>query len=213
MPTGGRQGSNMKTLSNIRRNAWVIMALGLLQTVHATPPEETPQMQVLFEFDEPTTTWSIIDDGVMGGLSRGSWKVEEGKGIFQGELSLENNGGFSYVRSAPLDAAPAGATGFRLRVKGDGRGYQFRVRTDGNFDGVSYRAEFETKKEEWQEVTLDLKEFAAVFRGNVLKDYPPLSADRVVTVGFLLADKTPGAFRLEVDWIGAWMPDSPSAAK
>lgn len=170
-------------------------------------------MQVLFEFDEPTTTWSIIDDGVMGGLSRGRWQVVEGTGVFQGELSLENNGGFSSVRSAPLDKAPVGATGFRLRVKGDGRRYQFRVRTDGNFDGVSYRSEFETTKDEWREVALELKEFAAVFRGNVLKDYPALSADRVVTVGFLLADKTPGSFRLEVDWIGAVDPEKSSGVR
>jgi monofunctional biosynthetic peptidoglycan transglycosylase len=189
------------------------MALGLSQTVQATPPEETPHMQVLFEFDEPTTTWSIIDDGVMGGLSRGRWQVAEGTGVFQGELSLENNGGFSSVRSDPLDKAPAGATGFRLRVKGDGRRYQFRVRTDGNFDGVSYRAEFVTTKDAWQEVTLELKEFAPVFRGNVLKDYPALSADRVVTVGFLLADKTPGSFRLEVDWIGAVDPEKSSGVR
>jgi len=203
----------MNTLSKIRQNAWVILAFGLLQTVRATPPEETPQMQILFGFDEPTRAWDVIDDGVMGGLSRGSWKVEEGKGIFQGQLSLENNGGFSSVRSAPLDSAPSGATAFRLRVKGDGRRYQFRVRTDGNFDGVSYRAEFETTKDEWQEVALELKAFAAVFRGNVFNDYPPLSAERVVTVGFLLADKTQGAFRLEVEWIGALMPDSPSVAR
>jgi len=200
----------MKTSFSNRLNALVVLVIALSQAAPANTSEETPQMQVLFDFKEPATTWNIIDDGVMGGLSKGEWAVAEGIGVFEGELSLENNGGFSSVRSDPLDKAPAGATGFRLRVKGDGRRYQFRVRTDGNFDGVSYRAEFATTKDAWQEVTLELKEFAPVFRGNVLKDYPLLSAERVVTVGFLLADKTPGSFRLEVDWIGALNPEKPS---
>lgn len=164
--------------------------------------------RVLFQFEDDARAWRIIDDGVMGGVSRGNWGVEEGRGVFRGTLSLENNGGFSSVRSAPLAESPAGATGFRLRVKGDGRTYQFRVRTDPNFDGIAYRAEFATRAGEWQEIELPLEAFQAVFRGRVLPDQPPLTGEDAVTVGFLLADKQPGAFRLEVDWIEAIYPKS-----
>jgi len=180
-----------------------LAAIGLvLSEVYQSHDKEDPAtMNPLFHFEEDGGDWQIIDDGVMGGVSRGSWSVSEGVGIFSGSLSLENNGGFSSVRSRPLPEAPSGATAFRLRIKGDGRTYQFRARTDASFDGASYQAEFGTKAGEWQEVSLAMEDFKAVFRGNVLRGYPALSGDRVVTVGFLLADKQAGPFRLEVDWI------------
>lgn len=180
------------------------------QDVAPPTPESTPAkehaMSELFGFQAATPAWRIIDDGVMGGRSRGTWRVDAGVGLFSGDLSLENNGGFSSVRSPALSQAPSGATGFRLRVKGDGRTYQFRVRTDANFDGASYRVEFSTRAGEWQEIELALADFDAVFRGTVLRDYPPLTGDQVVTLGFLLADKKPGPFQLEVDWIGVVRP-------
>ena len=43
--------------------------------------------------------WLIINDGVMGGLSRGNISMDnESNGIFWGRVSLENNGGFSLAR-------------------------------------------------------------------------------------------------------------------
>ena len=38
----------------------------------------------------------------------------------------------------------AAATGLIVRVKGDGRTYQLRLRTSDRFDGVAYRALFAT---------------------------------------------------------------------
>lgn len=188
------------------------LALGLLLSLNAGCQEKKrdaadalsggAQMKMLVSFEETGQDWRVIDDGVMGGRSQGSWRVEGGRGVFAGTLSLENNGGFSSVRSTPLTASCDGATAFCIRVRGDGRRYQFRVRTNKDFDGASYRSHFETVKDEWLEVELPLRAFEASFRGRVLLDYPPLAAEDVVTVGFLLADKQAGPFRLEVEWIG-----------
>lgn len=158
-------------------------------------------MDRIIDFAGDKAPWIIIDDDVMGGCSRGNWREEGGKGVFFGYISLENNGGFSSVRSSPLPAQSSAVTGVCIRVRGDGRRYQIRIRPDRNFDGVSYRAEFETKADEWQEIDVALAQFQAVFRGTVLNDYPVLTGDRLTTVGFLLADKRSGSFLLEVDWI------------
>lgn len=160
----------------------------------------------LFDFESDGEDWRIIDDGVMGGRSQGNWRVESAVGVFAGALSLENNGGFSSVRSQALRTPCGGATAFKLRVKGDGRRYQFRVRTTDAFDGPSYRLEFDTKAGEWTEIELPLADFVPSFRGRELTGQPPLTGDAVVTVGFLLADKRAGEFRLEVDWIRAILP-------
>jgi hypothetical protein len=77
-----------------------------------TPP--TPAKFVtLFDFsgaaDEPG--WTAVNDGVMGGVSRGGAKLVDGSLHFRGILSLENNGGFSSIRSGgptrDLNAAQA----------------------------------------------------------------------------------------------------------
>lgn len=159
------------------------------------------QMLSLYDFDGDASRWRVIDDGVMGGRSQGNWAQRDGVGLFSGTLSLESSGGFSSVRSEGLLVSCTGTTAFRIRVKGDGRTYQFRVRSSTAFDGASYRLAFDTKAGEWQEIDLPFEAFEASFRGRVLDDYPALLGEKVVTVGFLLADKKPGAFQLEVDWI------------
>ena len=91
----------------------------------------------------------------------------------------------------------------RARLRGDGRVYQLRLRTSDRFDGVAYRAEFRTEPGEWITVTLPLAEFEPSFRGYVVPDAPPVDPAAIRQIGFLLADKNPGPFKLEVDWIAA----------
>jgi monofunctional biosynthetic peptidoglycan transglycosylase len=181
----------------------LLLTLGQSEAPSTTPTDhptkESPMM--LFDFTENVPPWRVIDDGVMGGRSAGHWRVDEGTALFSGRLSLENNGGFSSVRSAPVGADCSGYGAIQIRVRGDGRTYQFRVRTTAAFDGPSYRSEFETTAGTWQEVTLPIAGFQASFRGRALPNHPKLTAEAITTVGFLLADKQPGEFALEIDHI------------
>ena len=108
-----------------------------------------------------------------------------------------------------MTTSAEGASAFRIRVKGDGRTYQFRIRTNTAFDGASYRVEFPTQVGEWETFTFPRSDFKATFRGRILTDYPPLRGEEVVTLGLLLADKQPGAFRLEVAQISAVVETAP----
>lgn len=47
------------------------------------------------------------------------------------------------------------------------------------------------------------KDFVPTFRGRVLSDVPPLNPAKVSSVGFIIADKQDGAFRLEIAWMRA----------
>ena len=52
-----------------------------------------------FNHKSKVQDWVVIGDFVMGGKSSGYFKInDEGFGIFEGNISLENNGGFSLVR-------------------------------------------------------------------------------------------------------------------
>jgi len=140
--------------------------------------------------------WRAINDGVMGGVSSGRMVQSEDGLRFEGELSLENNGGFASVRRV-IDQDLSAANRVRLQIRGDGRKYQFRLRQDGAFDGIAWRAEFSTTGD-WQAVELAFSEFIPVFRGRRVPAAGPVVPASIRQVGFMLADKTAGPFALDI---------------
>jgi len=150
-----------------------------------------------FQDTEEAGRWRAINDGVMGGVSQGGLHVEEGLGVFAGRLSLDHGGGFASVRRDRGDPALGEAHGMRLRVRGDGRTYQLRLRSDRLPDGAAYRARFATSGE-WQTIDLPWGDFEAVFRGRRLEEAPPLAPDEICQLGLLIADRREGTFRLEI---------------
>jgi len=55
----------------------------------------------IFEFSKQSniSSWRVVDDVVMGGVSSGNFEInEEGNGLYTGKISLDNNGGFSSLR-------------------------------------------------------------------------------------------------------------------
>jgi hypothetical protein len=108
--------------------------------------------RILFDFQTATNAaaWQVVNDDVMGGESTSGFRLTNGAALFQGEVSLENNGGFASVRSLPARHDLAGCEAFAIRVRGDGRGYKFTARTDRSFDSAIYQAVFPTKKGEWR---------------------------------------------------------------
>lgn len=158
-------------------------------------------MLIDFTNAEEGQRWTAINDDVMGGVSQ-SWMelTPAATGLFSGQLSLENNGGFASIRRRD-DYGLKGSIGIMMKVKGDGRSYQFRVKMDDQFDGTAYRTIFTTDTALWQTITLPFAGFCASFRGKRLADAPVLRPEKIRQIGFLLADKQPGAFRLEIAWI------------
>jgi monofunctional biosynthetic peptidoglycan transglycosylase len=159
--------------------------------------------QVLFDFSGPDAAeaWVNVNDGVMGGVSDGRFKISNEKTmVFFGTLSLENNGGFASVRSRPTAVNLKAGDSVAARVRGDGREYTLNLYVPQDSGRYSYRQTFKTKKDEWIEVSLSVDKFVATWRGRVFSDQK-LDPSKVNSVGFLLADKKAGSFRLEVDWI------------
>ncbi|MEM6708469.1 MAG: CIA30 family protein [Pseudomonadota bacterium] len=149
---------------------------------------------VLVEFAESATEsgWRIVNDTVMGGRSNSNYVVHDGALWFSGYLNT-NGGGFASVRGPRLAVPDDSFDRVRLRVRGDGRRYQCRL--EDRETGTTYRADFATRANEWVTVELPLREFQATWRGRRL-DRPPLSADRIGSLGLLLADGVDGAFKL-----------------
>ena len=178
------------------------LALFFAMSTHAAADK------LVYDFQTSTNAaaWQVVNDDVMGGVSISNFHLTNGAAVFQGELSLENNGGFASVRSLPAAHDLAGCDAFVFRVRGDGRRYKFTARMDRSFDSPIYQAIFTSKKGEWEEHRLPFKQFAATFRGRLLSSETPLDSSKVTSVGFLISDQQAGPFRLEVAWIKGGAP-------
>ncbi|MGF1586455.1 MAG: CIA30 family protein [Bacteroidales bacterium] len=159
---------------------------------------------MLFDFGtiKNMDDWLIVNDGVMGGLSASRFILSNNNtAVFSGNVSLENNGGFASTRTKAMQFQLDGFKGILIRVKGDGKKYQFRIRTDDRFDGIAYRHHFETDIDQWQTISVPFNECEPVFRGRVLRDAEPVSPKEIQQMGFLISDKQTGEFQFEVQWI------------
>jgi monofunctional biosynthetic peptidoglycan transglycosylase len=160
--------------------------------------------QVLFEFAgaDASKEWQTVNDGVMGGVSEGKFRITEQKTLeFFGTLSLENNGGFASVRSKGKKLNLEKGDTLVAKVKGDGREYSLNLYLNKPLMAFSYRAAVQTKKDEWIEVRLPLDKFEATSFGRVVVDAGAVKPEEVNAIGFMLGDKKAGSFKLEVESI------------
>jgi len=157
--------------------------------------------------------WQIVNDSVMGGISTsGLNRVSDEFVRFSGRLSLANNGGFASVRASGRIPDLSKTNAIIIRVKGDGRRYQLRVRAGDGGRGPDYSADFQTRLGEWQTHYLPVADFVPGWRGRQLKRGPAIEPKQIRSIGILLGDKTPGSFSLDIDWIKAGaMPTSDPA--
>jgi hypothetical protein len=157
--------------------------------------------KIIFDFNKKSSlqNWVIVDDVVMGGESSGSFKLNEDDfGVFQGRISLDNNGGFSSLRYRFQKIAVENYTQIVIKLKGDGKNYQFRIKSNSG-DYYSYILPFSTSGE-WQEITIPLKDMYPSFRGRRLEQ-PNFSDDAIEEVTFLIGNKKNENFKLLLDTI------------
>lgn len=136
----------------------------------------------------------VINDGVMGGVSTSRVSVADGALIFEGVVSLENNGGFASCRG-PV-AIPAGRRTLAVSVRGDGRRYRLTLKRDDAPGTPQYQASFVAPRD-WQTLRFAPGDFVASLRGRRV-DAPPLRFEEMRAVGLLIADRQAGAFRIEL---------------
>ena len=178
-------------------STWLLLILG-----SSVMADDTPKTVFDFTGADAGKEWQTVNDGVMGGVSDGKFKITDKKTLeFYGTLSLENNGGFASVRSRAKKLGLEKGDVLVVKVRGDGRDYSMNLYVPRPLVAFSYRAAVKTKKDEWIEVRLPLEKFEATSFGRVVKDARPVDPAEVNALGFLLGDKKAGPFRLEVEWI------------
>jgi len=186
------------------RRSTNLLGLFTLLLVLVTPAMANDPPQTLFDFTTPDAAkdWQTVNDGVMGGVSTGTFKITQRQTLeFTGTLSLANNGGFASVRTKPKPLGLRPGDALLVKVKGDGRDYTLNLYLDRPLIAFSYRAALPTKKGEWVEVRLPLDQFEATSFGRVVKNAGAVKPAEVNALGVMLSDKKAGPFQLELEWI------------
>ena len=148
------------------------------------------------------TNWYIVNDDVMGGISKSYLSINEEKNlIFNGYLSLENNGGFASSRLSFNKETLTGIKSFKMRIKGDGNIYKLRLRQNNR--RASYSCDFKSLKDKWIEIDISLEDFKPSWRGYYYSDYPDLEIEEINSMGIQISDKQEGDFKLEIKYIKA----------
>ena len=161
-----------------------------------TPMPSAHASQVLVDFSRPEVSreFRVINDGVMGGVSTSWLGVRAEVMVFEGVVSLENNGGFASFRGPVRSSAWSAA--LLLTVRGDGQRYKLTLKLDDNSGTVQYQAAF-VAPHEWQTLRFVAADFVASFRGRPIAAPTVRFAD-VRYLGLVISDKQSGAFKVEL---------------
>ena len=134
-------------------------------------------------------SWRMVADGVMGGVSSGTLtpaSVEQRNCLrLQGDVRLENNGGFLKA-SLDIESTAAGDasgyTGIVIDVYGNDEAYSLHLRSgDLWLPWQSYRTSFQAPAR-WQTVQLPFTEFSA-YRTSKPLDVTLLEQIGVMAIG------------------------------
>ncbi|MBW0144243.1 CIA30 family protein [Sphingomicrobium clamense] len=144
--------------------------------------------------------WQVVNDGVMGGLSRGQIAPAGDAMRFWGEINTDG-GGFSSIRHRLDRGELAGATHLRVTMDGDRRDYQLSLRSNARLYGrsIAYRGSLQPSNGV-ATVALDGLEPSIFGRRVPAPAFDPAAAR---SVGFILADGRDGPFEMKVRKIEA----------
>ena len=162
--------------------------LTLMPFAHAGPP------LLGFSSSDVVQTFRVINDVVMGGVSTSRLRSTDGAMVFEGEVSLENNGGFASFRG-PV-RVPAKSAALLVTVRGDGQRYKLTLKVDDSTSTPQYQAAFVAPRE-WQSLRFEAADFAESYRGRAIVA-PIVRFVDVQYIGLLVSDKQSGPFKIEL---------------
>jgi len=188
--------------------------------------------QVIFDFASETSASQFFsfDDRIMGGISQSTMKTLEQNGekfaCFQGDVKLDNNGGFCAVKTEfeeKLDLSGKG--GLCLIVRGDGKRYKVSLKNDEEPE-FTFQADLQTQHTDgsWEVIRIPFSAFIPTRKGKIQygegsKLYSDeLDAKSITSIGFLRSkldvgtkatDFVPGPFELHLKSILAYETTAP----
>lgn len=164
--------------------------------------------RTIADFGDPAEAarWYVVNDGVMGGRSRGGLERQGSALLFAGDINTDG-GGFSSIRRDFDAGLLTGTRSIQVLMKSDGRDYQLTLRSDATWRGrpIAFRAPltFDARGPDgWRKATVsyDMLEPSLFGRRVPAPDFDPAMAD---SIGLIIADGKDGPFKAVVRSIRA----------
>ncbi len=160
---------------------------------------------LLFDFGSNNNfgRWSIINDGVMGGLSQSKALLDEESVLFEGYVSLKNNGGFVSLRSPMGNYDLSSYQYCEMRFKSDSnREFELLLEKETAYYLPKFRFKFVASHHEWKTLKIPVSDFQISRMGNTIQNgIDPSLLNKIQRIGIILSDKKEGDFKLWIDYI------------
>ncbi|MEM6343814.1 MAG: CIA30 family protein [Bacteroidota bacterium] len=164
--------------------------------------DTTNSLKIDFGTDKSGQTWRVINDGVMGGLSQAQARLTDNSVLYRGEISLDNNGGFSSLRSPYERFNFSDFETVTIRFKSKGPTFGFTLETSSYFYQPYYKTVLKSEGDDWQTITVKLTDFKQYQLGRPSGERLAASyLSKIIRIGFINHDKVAKPFELEIDYI------------
>lgn len=166
-----------------------------------------PVMLATLSFDfgvdcDNCNEWFVVLDGVMGGLSTGKLKTTANSIVLEGKVSLDNNGGFTSVRTPYQEYDLSEYNTVAIRYRSMGQDFAFTLNKYRRFWYPNYKANLPITDGKWITETYELRNFGT-YKLEELIDGTPDTDDlaNIIRLGFISNTKAATDYTFEVDFV------------
>ena len=154
------------------------------------------------DFNKQTQDWETIVDGVMGGKSEGKVTLKKETLLFTGNISFQNNGGFSSLRNKYGKYDLSGYQEVEIRYRNLGQAFNMTLETSEYWFQPYFKKLLGGEENDWSTLNIPLDEFQKTQVGRKHSDKATKEdLSKVIRFGFINAGKKEGPFELEIDYI------------
>ena len=146
--------------------------------------------------------WSVVNDGVMGGLSKGNKKLTKNSMLFKGEVSLDNNGGFSSLRRSFSEFDISEFNHIEIKYRSYGISLAITFAVSRRWYVPNYKLSLVGTSSEWKTITIKLTDFRKYYISKAMNEkLKKETLKEIIRIGFITNEKKYGDFEFEIDYI------------
>jgi len=160
------------------------------------------QIEYDFGKNKDGVNWIAINDGVMGGLSKGALKLTNKTLQFKGNISFENNGGFASFRNRYGNYNLQYASRVEIKYKLAGQIMALSLEPNDRFYEPTYRVFLNDTNLIWKTVEVNMNDFTECILGKPTGN--KINSEilsRINRIGFITAEKKEGNFEFEIKYL------------
>ena len=146
--------------------------------------------------------WFALNDNVMGGISSGKLRYTPSSFVFEGQVSLENNGGFASARG-PFEAMDLSKfSTVIIKYRSSGMDFALSLNNSRLWYRPNYKSKLPNTNGQWKIINLDINSFKEYRVGKETgNSIDKKVLQKIIRLGIISDEKRAGIYSIEVDFI------------